>query len=98
MMKLRTVIKKLKTHNKRMNQQYFFLFKQNLNDNQLRLLYIIHLYTKEAENPKLDVWMQGSFLRVILFECICNQVFDYDYGPSLEDVEETRQYLNISYV
>lgn len=42
--------------------------------------------------------MQGSFLRVILFECICNQVFDYDYGPSLEDVEETRQYLNISYV
>ena len=68
-----------------------------LTENQNRLLYTISLYTQRAESrDDKGEWIREPALLVLLYEGVTQQVFDYDYAPMSEMIEQRRVYLNIS--
>jgi hypothetical protein len=68
-----------------------------LTDNQNRLLYMISLYTHQAENEDdREEWMRKQALMVLVYEGVVAQVLDYDYAPASDLVENRRKYFNIS--
>lgn len=68
-----------------------------LTDNQNRLLYMISLYTHQAENEDdREEWMRKQALMVLIYEGVVAQVLDYDYAPQSDLVENRRKYFNVS--
>lgn len=68
-----------------------------LTENQNRLLYLISLYSKPALRVlDKEEWIRKPALMVLLYEAVTTQALDYDYAPSSELVEGTRNYFNIS--
>jgi hypothetical protein len=70
---------------------------QDVNQNQLKLLYMIHQYSyASTDRPNDECWIRRIPVLVLLYEGIVSQVFDYDYAPSLEVFQANRVYLNIT--
>ena len=70
---------------------------KELDQNQLKLLYLIHQYSFASTNhPEKECWIRRIPILVLLYEGIISQVFDYDYAPSLEVFQANRVYLNIT--
>lgn len=61
-----------------------------ITDNQLRLLYLISLYTHGQNPDEKDCWIRKPALMVIIYEAIIAQLFEYEYGPASELVEGHR--------
>ena len=73
------------------------LARQGLTDNQNRLLYLISLHTKKAEDRAgSDRWLRKQALSVLIYEGIIAEIFDYDYAPQSVSVEGRRVWLNFS--
>eukprot|EP00873_Tetraselmis_striata_P007223 jgi/Tetstr1/427487/TSEL_017614.t2 len=68
----------------------------DLTDNHIKLLYMIQQYTTGEGVKENELWMRRQALLVMLYEGICMQVFDYDYAPMSQQVEESVLYLNVS--
>jgi len=70
---------------------------QGLTDNQNRLLYLIDLHSRKAENRnEKDIWIRKQALSVIVYEGVLADVFDYDYAPTSILVDNKRVWCNIS--
>jgi len=68
-----------------------------LTDNQNRLLYMVSLYTHQAENEDdREEWIRKQALLVLVYEGVVAQVLDYDYAPQSDLVENRRKYFNVS--
>jgi len=68
-----------------------------LTDNQNRLLYMVSLYTHQAENEDdREEWIRKQALLVLIYEGVVAQVLDYDYAPQSDLVENRRKYFNVS--
>eukprot|EP00873_Tetraselmis_striata_P007221 jgi/Tetstr1/427485/TSEL_017613.t2 len=68
----------------------------DLTDNHIKLLYMIQQYTTGEGVKENELWIRRQALLVMLYEGICMQVFDYDYAPMSQHVEESLLYLNVS--
>ena len=74
-----------------------FLLNKGLTDNQNRLLYLIDLHTKRAEDrTDSDLWIRKQALSVLIYEGIIANIFDYDYAPQSASIENRRVWINIS--
>jgi len=76
---------------------YLPLVIQGLTDNQNRLLHLLDLHSKKAENRnEKDIWIRKQALSVIVYEGVLADVFDYDYAPTSTLVENKRVWCNVS--
>lgn len=65
--------------------------------NQIRLLYLISLYTHPASGTDgKESWVRQQAMMVLIYEAIVAEVLDYDYAPASAIVENRRKYFNIS--
>ena len=65
-----------------------------LTDNQNRLLYMVSLYTHQAESEEdREEWIRKQALMVLIYEGVVAQVLDYDYAPMSDLVENRRKYF-----
>jgi len=70
---------------------------QGLDDNQLRLLYMIARYSHKARSAgEKEKWIRQVPLLVLLYEGIKHGTFDYDYAPQSTMVGVRRVFMNIS--
>lgn len=70
---------------------------QELTTNQIRLLYLISLYTHPASGSDgKESWVRQQAMMVLIYEAIVAEVLDYDYAPASAIVENRRKYFNIS--
>jgi len=68
-----------------------------LTENQIRLLYMLSLYTQRATNrDDKGEWIRKPAVLVLLYEGIMASVLDYDYAPMSECIDNRRVYLNIT--
>lgn len=67
-----------------------------ITDNQLRLLYLISLYTHGQNPDEKDSWIRKPAVMVLIYEAILAQLFEYDYGPASELVDGHRVFFNKS--
>mmetsp|Transcript_14391 Transcript_14391/g.18856 ORF Transcript_14391/g.18856 Transcript_14391/m.18856 type:complete len:851 (+) Transcript_14391:129-2681(+) len=66
-------------------------------ENQKRLLYMISLYTKAAQNSEeKDEWIRKNAVTVLIYEGVVANVLDYDYAPSSFSIESQHIYMNVS--
>lgn len=71
--------------------------RQGLTENQNRLLYLIDIHTKKAQNREgSDRWIRKQALSVLLYEGILAGVFNYDYSPQSTQIENRRVWVNVS--
>lgn len=70
---------------------------KGLTSNQNRLLYLIDLHTKKAEDREgSDRWVRKQALSVLIYEGVVAGIFDYDYAPQSALIENRRVWINIS--
>jgi len=70
---------------------------RGLDDNQLRLLYMIARYSHKARSAtEKEKWIRKVPLLVLLYEGIKHGCFDYDYAPQSTLVGTRRVFMNIS--
>merc|ERR1711988_1412414 len=70
---------------------------RGLDDNQLRLLYMIARYSHKARSAsEKEKWIRKVPPLVLLYEGIKHGCFDYDYAPQSELVGTRRVFMNIS--
>mmetsp|Transcript_20530 Transcript_20530/g.44492 ORF Transcript_20530/g.44492 Transcript_20530/m.44492 type:complete len:312 (-) Transcript_20530:12-947(-) len=68
-----------------------------LTNNQNRLLYLIDLHTKKADDREgSDRWARKQALSVLIYEGIISGIFDYDYAPQSALIENRRVWTNVS--
>lgn len=70
--------------------------KIGLTDTQLRLLYLISLYTHAQESNEKESWIRKPALMVLIYEAIISQLFEYSYGPASELINGNRVFFNKS--
>ncbi len=74
-----------------------FLPWQGLTVNQNRLLYLIDIHTKKAQNREgSDRWIRKQALSVLIYEGVITGLFNYDYSPQSALVENRRVWVNVS--
>ena len=68
-----------------------------LTRNQNRLLYLISVYSRPAQNAQeSEGWMRQAALNVLMYEGIRSKHLDYDYAPASILVGTRRIFINIS--
>jgi len=78
-------------------EEYNQLMEDGFTDDQLKLLYMIALYSHQAETVEdAEKWIRHMPLTVMMFECIVEQAFDYDYAPMSVVNGGRRMYMNIT--
>lgn len=65
-----------------------------LNDSHHMLLHMVYLYSEGARGE--NRWVRETPLLVLMYEGICEEVFDYDYAPSSVKVGRRRVYMNVT--
>jgi hypothetical protein len=74
-----------------------FLPWQGLTVNQNRLLYLIDIHTKKAQNREgSDRWIRKQALSVLIYEGVITGLFNYDYSPQSALVDNRRVWMNVS--
>ncbi|MBD3405124.1 MAG: hypothetical protein GF411_03190 [Candidatus Lokiarchaeota archaeon] len=69
-----------------------------ITDDMLKLLYIIHEYTKQKNEKTDPIWIKELPLATLIYKGTVSGLFEtYDYAPwSVQMLDGTRQWLNIS--
>lgn len=68
-----------------------------LSQNQNRLLYLIDLHTKQAEDRDgSDRWIRKQALSVLIYEGIIEEALEYDYAPLSALINNRRVWINVS--
>ena len=68
-----------------------------LSSNQNRLLYLLDLHTKRAEDrDDSDLWIRKQALSVLIYEGIIKETLDYDYAPTSTLIDNRRVWINVS--
>ena len=68
-----------------------------LSSNQNRLLYLLDLHTKRAEDrDDSDLWIRKQALSVLIYEGIIKETLDYDYAPTSTLINNRRVWINVS--
>jgi hypothetical protein len=68
-----------------------------LNDDHLKLLYLIAKYATAAEHRgETESWIRATHLNVLIYEGTINDVFDFDYSPQSTLVGSKRLWMNVS--
>lgn len=71
--------------------------KVELTMEQERLLYLISLYSKPALNmSEEEVWIKDLALKALVYKGTINQIFNYDYAPSVVMFDGIKRLVNIS--
>ncbi|MFB0562887.1 MAG: hypothetical protein ACETWM_16940 [Candidatus Lokiarchaeia archaeon] len=68
-----------------------------LTKEQERLLYLISLYSKPAQNNSdEEVWIKDLALKALIYKGITEKIFDYDYAPSVVMFDGIKKLVNVS--
>ena len=63
----------------------------------LKMLYLVSLYSKAAENDEeKEIWIRSHALLVLIYEGIVTGVLDYDYSSMAMTVGSSRVWMNVS--
>eukprot|EP01043_Picozoa_sp_COSAG02_P055967 COSAG02_NODE_6568_length_3488_cov_45.570670_1_plen_255_part_10 len=65
-----------------------------LNDSHHMLLHMVYLYSEGQSGE--NRWVRETPLLVLMYEGICEEVFDYDYAPASVKVGRRRVYMNVT--
>lgn len=72
-------------------------YDDKVTQDHMRLLYLVSLYTKPAENDEeKEVWIRSHALLVLIYEGIVTGVLDYDYSSMAMTVGTSRVWMNVS--
>jgi hypothetical protein len=72
-------------------------YDDKVTQDHIRLLYLVSLYTKPAENDQeKEVWMRSHALLVLIYEGVVTGVLDYDYSSMAMTVGTSRVWMNVS--
>uniref|UniRef100_A0A7S4NNK8 Uncharacterized protein n=1 Tax=Guillardia theta TaxID=55529 RepID=A0A7S4NNK8_GUITH len=72
-------------------------YDDKVTQNHLRLLYLVSLYSKPADNDDdQDVWIRSHALLVLIYEGIITGVLDYDYSSCANTIGNVRLWMNVS--
>ena len=80
----------------------FLMRKYDLDDDQLKMLYLIDLMTRGepvkfvGEDKESFRWVRELAVLIYTYEGVVMGIFDYDYAPAPFKVASKRMYLNIS--
>jgi WD repeat-containing protein 35 len=69
----------------------------SLTREQERLLYLISLYSKPAQNSSdEEVWIKDLALKALIYQGIIEKVFNYDYAPLVIMFDGVKRMVNVS--
>jgi hypothetical protein len=72
-------------------------YDDKVTQDHMRLLYLVSLYTKPAENDEeKEVWIRSHALLVLIYEGIITGVLDYDYSSMAMTIGSSRLWMNVS--
>jgi WD repeat-containing protein 35 len=72
-------------------------YDDKVTQDHMRLLYLVSLYTKPAENDEeKELWIRSHALLVLIYEGIVTGVLDYDYSSMAMTVGTSRVWMNVS--
>lgn len=72
-------------------------YDDKVTQDHMRLLYLVSLYTKPAENDEeKEVWIRSHALLVLIYEGVVTGVLDYDYSSMAMTVGTSRVWMNVS--
>ena len=65
-----------------------------LDESHYMLLHMVYLYSEAARGD--NRWVRETPLLVLMYEGICEEIFDYDYAPASVKVGRRRVYMNVT--
>jgi len=72
-------------------------FDDKVSQDHLRLLFLVSLYSKPAENDEeKEIWIRSHAVMVLVFEGIVTGVLNYDYSSCAVAIGSERVWMNLS--